>query len=121
MGTSAIADKRPTAKLSTRRSPSSALRPARADAVAIADASASTMTAALAGVGGGYLDGGRAHRDIDDDGIVIEIDFVATAMSSVEEAQSGNHPPPSQIFCLMCFPILQRPGCKSRKKPQRGG
>jgi hypothetical protein len=42
-----------------------------------------------------YLDGGRAHRDIDDDGIVIEIGFVATAMSSVEEAQSGNHPPPS--------------------------
>ena len=41
--------------------------------------------------------------------------------SSVEEAQSGNHPAPSQIFCLMCFPILQRPGRKSRKKPQRGG
>jgi hypothetical protein len=42
-------------------------------------------------------------------------------MSSVDEAQCGNHPPPSQIFCLMCFPILQRPGRKSRKKPQLGG
>jgi hypothetical protein len=65
--------------------------------------------AALAGVGG-YLDGGRAHRDIDESSLKIE--FGATAMSSVEEAQSSNHPAPSQIFW---------PGRKSRKKPQRGG
>jgi hypothetical protein len=90
MGTSAIADKRPTAILSTRRSPSSALRPARAAPPHRIDGD----VAAFVGVGGGYLDGGRAHRDIDDDGIVIEIDFVATAMKSakcpsrVEQPQS---------------------------------
>jgi hypothetical protein len=25
----------------------------------------------------------------------------------------GNHPPSSQTFCLVCFPPLQRSGCKT--------
>src|SRR5258708_6833099 len=44
----------------------------------------------IAGVGGGHgdLDGGRTHRDFYDDGILVEIDFVAAAIGA---AQDGDH------------------------------
>ena len=29
----------------------------------------------------------------------------------------GNHPPSSQTFCLVCFPPLQRSGCKPTPRP----
>jgi hypothetical protein len=36
---------------------------------------------AAVGSGHGYLDGGRAHGDMDGDGIVMEIDLVATVVA----------------------------------------
>jgi hypothetical protein len=86
MGTSAIADRRTIAQ------PEFRVETRTADAAAIGDA--------------GRIDGDVAA--LAEAAVIwtIEIEFGATAMSSVEEAQSGNHPAPSQIVCLMCFPIL---------------
>lgn len=46
----------------------------------------------VAGVGGrhGDLNGGRTDRDIDDDGIFVEVDFVAAAVGA---AHNGEHDP----------------------------
>jgi hypothetical protein len=86
----ATCEHRPHSSL-TSRNPGLLLAMGRALAAAMAAASASrgraTMMTAFGGVAGVGcchcdLDCGGAHRDIDDDGIVIEIDFMAAAVSA---------------------------------------
>src|ERR1700675_1666700 len=52
--------------------------------------------AGIAGVGGrhGDLDHGGIHRHFDDDGVLVEIDFVAAAIGA---AQDGEHAPLPEI------------------------
>jgi hypothetical protein len=64
---------------------------------------------------------GRAHRDIDDDGIVIEIDFVATACHLSRERKLVTIRPLHRFFALCVFPFFSGRGSKVARSHNVGG